>query len=203
MTATADTPALRKARGAFFTPPAIADYLADWAVEGDSAATVLDPTCGEAVFLEAAGRKLSALGATRQDLGRQVLGVDLHAASVNASAELLHAQGLDGSFTVSDFFALSTPDKLDALLPEVDAIIGNPPFIRYQQHVGRERKRAQKAALEQGVRLSGLASSWAALVVHACGFLKPEGRRLPNRYRASSRSFRDSGYLSGRPRFSV
>jgi adenine-specific DNA-methyltransferase len=172
----ADTPALRKARGAFFTPPAIADYLAEWAVEGDPNATVLDPTCGEAVFLEAAGRKLAALGATREDLRAQVLGVDMHEESVEASAALLREEGLDGSFRVGDFFSLSTPDKLDAELPSVDAIIGNPPFVRYQQHVGRERKRAQIAALEQGVRLSGLASSWAALVVHACGFLKPEGR---------------------------
>lgn len=171
-----DTPAHRKARGAFFTPPAIADYLAEWAVEGDPAATVLDPTCGEAVFLEAAGRRLAGLGATPEQLRQQVRGVDLHLASVEASAELLRKEGLDGSFTVSDFFALSTPDKLDSQLPFVDAIIGNPPFVRYQQHVGLERKRAQLAALEQGVRLSGLASSWAALVVHACGFLKPDGR---------------------------
>jgi adenine-specific DNA-methyltransferase len=172
----ADTPALRKARGAFFTPPAIAEYLAEWAVEGDRSATVLDPTCGEAVFLEAAGRKLTALGATAEQLREQVLGVDLHEASVEASADLLRAQGLDGSFVIGDFFAQSTPDKLDAQLPLVDAIIGNPPFVRYQEHAGRARKRAQLAALEQGVRLSGLASSWAALVVHACGFLKPEGR---------------------------
>jgi adenine-specific DNA-methyltransferase len=176
LAAAIDTPALRKARGAFFTPPAIADYLAEWAVEGDAGATVLDPTCGEAVFLEAAGRRLAALGATPEDLRTQVLGVDLHEASVDASAELLRGQGLDGSFKVGDFFALSTPGMLDAELPEVDAIIGNPPFVRYQRHVGQERKRAQLAALKQGVRLSGLASSWAALVVHACGFLKPEGR---------------------------
>src|SRR5262249_35899810 len=32
------------------------------------------------------------------------------------------------------------------------------------------------AALAQGVRLSGLASSWAAALVHACAFLKPAGR---------------------------
>jgi adenine-specific DNA-methyltransferase len=171
-----DTPALRKARGAFFTPPAIADYLAEWAVEGDSSATVMDPTCGEAVFLEAAGRRLADLGATQDQMREQMFGVDLHKGSVEASAALLRAQGLDGSFLVSDFFALSTPNKLDAQLPLVDAIIGNPPFVRYQEHVGRERKQAQLAALEQGVRLSGLASSWAALVVHACGFLKPEGR---------------------------
>jgi len=61
-------------------------------------------------------------------------------------------------------------------LPYVDAVIGNPPFVRYQNHAGLQRKRAQLAAMEQGVRLSGLASSWAALVVHACAFLKPEGR---------------------------
>lgn len=172
----ADTPELRKARGAFFTPPAIAEYLAEWAVEDDGSASVMDPTCGEAVFLEAAGRRLAKLGATPQQLREQIIGVDLHEDSVEASADLLRRQGLDGSFIVSDFFALSAPGRLDAKAPYVDAIIGNPPFVRYQQHVGQERKRAQLAALEQGVRLSGLASSWAALVVHACGFLKPEGR---------------------------
>ena len=171
-----DTPALRKARGAFFTPPAIADYLAEWAVEGDPAATVLDPTCGESIFLAAAGRQLADLGVKPEQMRDQVLGVDLHAASVGEGRRLLRADGLDGAFYQGDFFAELTPDKIGARLPEVDAVIGNPPFVRYQRHIGAERKRSQLAALEQGVRLSGLASSWAALVVHACGFLKPEGR---------------------------
>lgn len=171
-----DTPELRKARGAFFTPQPIADYLADWAVEGDPNATVLDPTCGEAVFLEASARRLADLGVSQERIASQVRGVDLHEHSVVESKRLLEAQGYGGTFLVDDFFRLSTPDKLDARLPYVDAVIGNPPFVRYQQHVGLERKRAQRAALEQGVRLSGLASSWAALLVHACAFLKPEGR---------------------------
>jgi adenine-specific DNA-methyltransferase len=171
-----DSPKQRKARGAFFTPRPIADYLADWAVEGDATATVLDPTCGEAVFLDASARQLAGLGATPEQMRQQLLGVDLHEASVRESRRLLQSQGFDGTFLVDDFFALSTPDKLDAQLPYVDAVIGNPPFVRYQQHVGLERKRARKAAFEQGVRLSGLASSWAALLVHVCAFLKPEGR---------------------------
>ena len=166
----------RKARGAFFTPPTIAAYLADWAVEDDPSAKVLDPTCGEAVFLEATGRRLRTLGASSRQIRHQVLGVDLHKASVAASEGLLDAQGLGGSFFVDDFFTLSPPDRLDARLPYVDAIIGNPPFVRYQNHAGLDRRRSRQAALAQGVRLSGLASSWAALVVHACGFLKPEGR---------------------------
>jgi adenine-specific DNA-methyltransferase len=171
-----DTADLRKARGAFFTPKPIADYLADWAVEGDPRATVLDPTCGEAVFLESAAERLRELGASRRAMRAQVLGVDLHEQSLRASAAILRRAGLDGSFIAEDFFALDTPDKLGAQLPYVDAVIGNPPFVRYQRHAGLDRKRAQRAAFEQGVRLSGLASSWAALLVHACGFLKPDGR---------------------------
>jgi adenine-specific DNA-methyltransferase len=81
-----DTPALRKARGAFYTPQPIAEYLADWAVEGNPSATVIDPTCGEAVFIEAAGRRLTELGASRQQLREQVFGVDLHDASVMAAS---------------------------------------------------------------------------------------------------------------------
>ena len=68
----------RKARGAFFTPPAIADYLAAWAVANDPHAKVLDPTCGEAVFLLAAGRQLRRLGVPTDRLDQQVFGVDLH-----------------------------------------------------------------------------------------------------------------------------
>lgn len=131
-----DTPALRKDRGAFFTPPAIANYLAEWAVEGDASAKVLDATCGEAVFLQAAGRQLLEAGADAEAVTGQIFGVDLHEVSVNTSQGALADEGLGGTFVVDDFFSLSTPEKLDSRLPETDAVLGNPPFVRYQQHIG-------------------------------------------------------------------
>ena len=48
-----DMPRARKARGAFFTPPAIADFLTRWAIQSPTD-RIMDPTCGEAVFLLAA-----------------------------------------------------------------------------------------------------------------------------------------------------
>jgi len=57
-----------------------------------------------------------------------------------------------------------------------DAVIGNPPYVRYQSFSGEARARSLEAALRQGVRLTGLASSWAAFTVHASSYLKPEGR---------------------------
>lgn len=171
-----DSPVLRKERGAFFTPPEIADYLADWAVGGDRSARILDPTCGEAVFLRSAGRRLRALGRENGDLDEHLFGVDLHETSLAWATSILEAEGLDAHLLAADFFDLATPDQLGAPLPAMDAVIGNPPFIRYQRHIGEARAKSRQAALRQHVRLSGLASSWAALLVHACGFLKPDGR---------------------------
>ena len=88
----------------------------------------------------------------------------------------LETEGLDGHLIHQDFFTLPTPRERDASLPVVDAVVGNPPFIRYQEHSGEVRARSLRAALAQGVRLSALSSSWAASVVHAGAFLKPEGR---------------------------
>jgi tRNA1(Val) A37 N6-methylase TrmN6 len=166
----------RKARGAFFTPPAIAEFLAQWAIR-DPDTKVLDPTCGEAVFLMSAAERLKALGAKPAGIARQLIGVDLHEPSLAESRRLLKQSGFDARLIASDFFDIAAPDQLGGdEVGWLDVVIGNPPFVRYQDHRGAERKRSASAALRQGVPLSGLASSWAATLVHAAGFLKPEGK---------------------------
>jgi adenine-specific DNA-methyltransferase len=172
-----DSSLAKKARGAFFTPPAIADFLTDWAIADDPKARVLDPTCGEAVFLLAAARRLRKLGADPSAIPDQLTGVDLHRPSLTEAARLLGGESFNAKLITGDFFEQMTPNQLGG--DEIgwqDAVVGNPPFIRYQEHQGDARKRSASAALAQGVRLSGLASSWAALVVHAASFLKPTGR---------------------------
>ena len=172
----AESEAVRKDRGAFFTPAAIADYLAKWAVSDQPEAKVMDPTCGEAVFLLAAGRLLKGMGKDAGALETQLFGFDLHEASLKFARDRLKTEGLGASLERADFFSVPTPDQLTSTGDWMDAIIGNPPFVRYQRHIGQARDRSKQAALQQGVGLSNLASSWAALLVHACGFLKPEGR---------------------------
>jgi adenine-specific DNA-methyltransferase len=166
----------RKTRGAFFTPEPIAEHLAGWAVRSDPSAKILDPTCGDGAFLLAAGKELRAAGCQPSDLDERLFGVDSHADSLTSAMRRLESNGLDAHLVADDFFAVPTPDLLGAPLPQMDAVIGNPPFVRYQHHSGDARRRSMSAALRQGVRINGLASSWAALLIHACGFLKPAGR---------------------------
>lgn len=165
----------RKARGAFFTPPTIADWLARWAVR-DATAQVLDPTCGESVFLLGAASRLRSMGASSVAIAQQLTGIDLYQPSLDASAQELARNGAGARLICSDFFEHPTPAQIGNQTGWQDAVIGNPPFVRYQEHRGDARKRSAVAALSEGVRLSGLASSWAATLVHASAFLKPSGR---------------------------
>jgi adenine-specific DNA-methyltransferase len=101
-------------------------------------------------------------------------GVDLHRESLKQAKVVLVGEGLDANHLPhSDVFDVPTPDQLGCPLPLRDAIIGNPPFVRYQEHTGEACKKSIAAALRQGVRLNGLASSWAATLVHACAFSSP------------------------------
>jgi adenine-specific DNA methylase len=159
-----DPASVRKARGAFFTPEGITDHLADWALRTASD-SVLEPSTGEAAFLLAAVRRLQSLGAVEPI----VHGVEIHAHSAAVAAAHIEQHGGRPNIRVSDFF-LTDPQ------PVHDAVIGNPPFIRYQDFAGAARDRARFAAQQQGVALTGLASSWASFVVHSAAFLKPGGR---------------------------
>ncbi len=163
----AETAAQRKARGAFYTPPALARYVTDWAVRaaGD---TVLEPSCGEAAFLLQAARRLRQLGATG-GLSDQLHGAELHGASAEAARAALRAAREAARIEVGDFLALE-PSATYA------AVVGNPPYVRYQAFTGDSRAAARRAALRAGVRLSALASSWASFTVHAALHVRPGGR---------------------------
>ncbi|WP_240796068.1 class I SAM-dependent DNA methyltransferase [Yimella sp. RIT 621] len=159
-----DTGAARKARGAFFTPRVLCDWVSQWAIRSVDD-VVLEPSCGNAEFLLSAGRRLFALGGS----GAQLRGAELHPASAWAAAHRLEEAGFAADIHVGDFFDV-TPTR------DVSAVVGNPPYVRYQGHSGEDRVKSRRAALSAGVRLTALASSWAAFTVHSAEFLAPGGR---------------------------
>lgn len=159
-----DSAALRKARGAFFTPPGIASFVADWAVRSTDDA-VLEPSAGDAEFLVHAVGQLRKLGA----MSPEVHGIELHQWSADFGIKRVTDAGGRVNMTVGDFFDAPA----DA---QYSAVVGNPPYIRFQDFSGESRVKARAAALRGGVALSGLASSWAAFTVHGALSLRQGGR---------------------------
>ena len=160
----ADSPQLRKSRGAFFTPEAITSYIANWAIRGPED-RVLEPSAGEAAFLTQTVARLRELGSEFPC----VSGVEIHASSAQKAQELVEAAGGECHMLVSDFFSVEPHG-------EYDVVIGNPPYIRFQDFSGEARTRSRASALRAGVTLTAMASSWAAFTVHASLFLRPGGR---------------------------
>lgn len=153
-----DSSDLRKARGAFFTPEPIARFITDWAIRSTSD-DVLEPSCGEAVFLHQVGREHDG----------RVVGVEIHAASASRAERTLKRDGTPAVVHCSDFF-------LHEEFGQYDVAVGNPPYVRYQGWAGESRKRSREAALRAGVNLTNLASSWAAFAVHSALHLRAGGR---------------------------
>ncbi len=167
----------RKRLGAFYSPQALVEPMVAWAVHRADQ-EVLDPSCGDGVFLEHAARRLRHLGATPERAASLLHAVDLNPEAAHVTRSRL-SSALGRPFDnvrMESFFSLTPPGTLFGPPEGVDVVIGNPPYIRYQEFAGGARLEALERATDAGVQLSRLASSWAHFVVHALEFLRPGGR---------------------------
>src|SRR5436853_800231 len=158
-----------KELGAFYTDIQVADFLVWWAVRS-AHDSVMDPCFGAGVFLRSACMRLNILGGQPMN---QVFGVEIDPTVYTKTADELRATfGVDKwNLSLSDFFDVKLGN-----MRQVDAIVGNPPFIRYQRFSGDARKRALRCAADQGIRLSELSSSWAPFLIHSVAMIKKGGR---------------------------
>ncbi len=140
--------------------------MCDWAIRRAND-TVFEPSCGEAAFLSAAASRLLNLSSSVPS-GR-LQGIDIDGPSVTAAREVLSKLGVAAELATGNFFDLAPTHRFDA-------VVGNPPYVRYQGFGGLDRDKALDAARMQGVQLTRLASSWAAFVIHAASFLSDTGR---------------------------
>lgn len=167
----------RKGLGAFYSPTSLVEPMVSWAIPRADQ-SVLDPSCGDGVFLEAAARRLRSLGASPEQTASLLHAVDLNPDAARFTRDrLLSAAGLPfANVRVASFFSLPPPGVLFGPQEGVDLVIGNPPYIRYQDFTGGARGEAVERAADAGVQLNGLASSWAHFVAHAIAFVRPGGR---------------------------
>lgn len=158
----------QKTLGAYYTPREMAEAVARWAVrQADD--HVLDPAFGGSVFLRAAERRLSELGCDGASLGQQVHGCDLDEAAHDAALSDETSELDAGRLILGDFFLQTPGDEL----PICEAVVGNPPYVRYQLS---DAAAGQRAASDAGLATTRLSSIWAPFVAHSVQFVRQGGR---------------------------
>lgn len=166
----------QKLRGGYYTPPAVADFLASWSVQ-QPGEEILEPSCGSGAILSAAAQKLLDLGATPSQVAQQIQGVELYSSEASLACQKLEALGIAGhnSVTVGDFFEYDD-QEWGLIGKKFDVVLGNPPFLRYQNFPEDQRQRAFRVMESAGLRPNRLTNSWLAFLVASSLRLKPQGR---------------------------
>jgi len=166
----------QKLRGGYYTPKPIANFLARWAIQTPTT-KVLEPSCGDGILLEAAVEALVACGAEKASAANLIQGIELDPQEAQKASERI--QALSGSLfpahiSVGDFFAYCQTYLFENKL--FDAIVGNPPFIRYQNFPENHRAMAFYLMQQAGLHPNRLTNSWVPFLVAATLLLKKTGR---------------------------
>jgi adenine-specific DNA-methyltransferase len=151
---------VEKLRGGFYTPSAIASFILKWGFNGDTLLEILEPSCGDGVFLEEIKN-----GDYKY---KQITAIEIIPEEANKARRV----GLpNAEILVKDFhkFCISSKNKYNL-------IVGNPPYIRYQYFNKEQQEDAGTIFSSANLKYSKLTNAWVSFVVGASLMLKEQGK---------------------------
>lgn len=168
------SPSGDKLRGGYYTPSTIAEFLARW-VARKSGDSILEPSCGDGNILVPTKAALDALKSGRRK--STLVGVEIFPTEA-AKARKRVAVGKNGT-TTTEIVTGSFFDWARRAIDKgvrFDAVVGNPPFVRYQDFPEDQRTVAFELLREVGLNPTRLTNSWMPFVVASARLLNETGR---------------------------
>lgn len=157
----------QKLRGAYYTPAHIARFLAQWVLE-IKPNRILEPSCGDGEFF-------AALASQSASKDTRLVGHELE--PEEASKALGRAESLgfsNASVCVGDF--IEQADAAIAAGIRYDAVIGNPPFVRYQYIDKHIQHRMERLFARIGISFTKHTNLWVPFVLAGIELLAEGGR---------------------------
>lgn len=148
----------RKRFAQFFTPEAIADFMARWVLGGRKKADVLEPAFGLGAF----SRSLF-----KQNPKVRVVGYEADATIYNYAAENVAQAGSDVLLYNEDYLRASWEDKYDG-------IICNPPYLKFHDYDNASLVPLVNEQL--GIRLNGFTNLYTLFLLKSISQLRDGGR---------------------------
>lgn len=156
----------QKLRGAYYTPLKLAEAMVGL-VANENINTVLEPSCGDGVFLDS----LESLG-----LLHHIHSVDAVEIESNAATKVKNRfQSHQNIHVVNeDFFQFYNHALKNKRL--YDLILGNPPYIRYQYLTETQREIQSNILTSHGMKANKLINAWVAFLVACVQLLSENGK---------------------------
>ncbi len=149
-----------KLRGGFYTPEPIADFILKWGINGSTDYDILEPSCGDGVFLEQLQRRKASYHSIK------AIEIEPEEAAKARTVQLLNKEVI-----VGDFHQFCNNTDL-----RFDLVVGNPPYIRYQYFEETQQNEAEKLFARSNLKFTRLTNAWVSFVVGATQLLKERGK---------------------------
>jgi len=156
----------QKLRGGYYTPDDLADFLVRWIAQGNHT-NILEPSCGDGVFFDKIAAHID---------GPVVRGFEIDRVEAKKSYRRAKSLGLTKvTIEESDFLGWAI-DALKDHRTRFDAVLGNPPFIRYQYLPPPFQSRAERIFKELDCKFTKHTNAWVPFILASIALLKPGGR---------------------------
>lgn len=158
------TDGYNKLRGGYYTPSDIADFIVKWAVR-NPVDSVLEPSCGDGSFLSAIRKR-----------EERAFGVHMNSVTgIELDANEAHKSEVYGYDIINEDFFTYYQKEIEAQRT-YDVIVGNPPFIRYQNFDEKYRVVAFDLMKKHGFHPNRLTNIWLPFLLLSCEALSYSGR---------------------------
>ncbi|MDA8091202.1 MAG: class I SAM-dependent methyltransferase [Nitrospiraceae bacterium] len=162
----------QKLRGGYYTPKEITSFLCEWSIHTNTK-KVLEPSCGDGNFIESAIIRFKELGVNGKKLHGRIKGIELFQEEALKAESVAKKLGVNSSTIVnSDFFQYLNSSNDE----KFDVVLGNPPFIRYQNFPEEHRSLAIAMMKQLGLNPNRLTNIWVPFLVISASMLTNDGK---------------------------
>ncbi len=134
--------------------------------EDPSIHTILEPSCGNGVFVEMVQKKRLL------NNGGSMTAIEIEASEVQKAAQRIEPSA-SIRLLAMDFFEYYAANKEQQ---RYDLILGNPPYIRYQYLRDQQRAEMSQILTEHGMKANKLINTWVGFLVACVHLLSEHGK---------------------------
>ncbi len=158
----------QKLRGGYYTPLDLAAFIAQW-VRNPAPGRVLEPSCGDGVFFQAM-KEVGGFG------DAMVVGFELDQVEARKATQKSKELGLENVDVRAEDFLAWAIDNMAEGGERFDAVVGNPPFVRYQFLPPTFQSRAARIFQELNLKFTKHTNAWVPFILASISLLRPGGR---------------------------
>lgn len=158
----------QKLRGGYYTPSDLAAFMVHWAKE-IGPRRILEPSCGDGAFFD-------ALAQVKDFREAAVIGFELDTEEATKALSRACDVGLNNIQVHPEDFLQWALHRLDAADARFDAVVGNPPFVRYQYLPRQFQVRAESIFRQLGLPFTKHTNAWVPFILASMALLRPGGR---------------------------